>query len=137
MISDHQERRFMTQSGHYRLAIEIQVYFNANSFSGLCWGKKCMAMVWRNWIAFVAILATVLSILGTLSVLQYDAILTRTGPAHQPGKGSGFRELPAVPGWRRGRTWPSPWIRRSARTYVGVGIFWGRCKTNPPERTTT
>jgi len=36
-----------------------------------------MSMVWRNWIAFVAVLATVLSILGTLSVLQYDAILTR------------------------------------------------------------
>ena len=36
-----------------------------------------MSMLWRNWIAFVAVLATVLSILGTLSVLQYDAILTR------------------------------------------------------------
>jgi hypothetical protein len=26
-------------NGHYRLTIEIQVYFNTNSFSGLCWGK--------------------------------------------------------------------------------------------------
>jgi|GEM_PF-1694601 len=34
-------------------------------------------MLWRNWLAFVAVLATVLGILGTLSVLQYDAILTR------------------------------------------------------------
>ncbi|MEM7223018.1 MAG: MFS transporter [Pseudomonadota bacterium] len=36
-----------------------------------------MSMLWRNWLAFVAVLATILSILATLSVLQYDSILTR------------------------------------------------------------
>jgi len=34
-------------------------------------------MLWRNWVAFVAVLTTVLSIFGILSVLQHDAILTR------------------------------------------------------------
>lgn len=36
-----------------------------------------MSMLWRNWLAFVAVLATVLAILSTLSILQYDAVLTR------------------------------------------------------------
>ena len=36
-----------------------------------------MSMFWRNWIALVAVLATVLSILAGLSFLQHDAILTR------------------------------------------------------------
>jgi MFS family permease len=36
-----------------------------------------MSMLWRNWLALVAVLATVLGILATLSVLQHDVILTR------------------------------------------------------------
>lgn len=36
-----------------------------------------MSMLWRNWVAFIAVLATVLAILGTLSFLQYSAIFTR------------------------------------------------------------
>lgn len=36
-----------------------------------------MSLLWRNWFAFVGILATVLGVLGFLSVLQHDAILSR------------------------------------------------------------
>jgi len=36
-----------------------------------------MSLLWRNWIAFVAVLATVLGVLGFLSALQHDAILSR------------------------------------------------------------
>ena len=36
-----------------------------------------MSLLWRNWIAFVAVLATVLSVLGFLAVLQHDVILAR------------------------------------------------------------
>lgn len=36
-----------------------------------------MLMLWRNWVAFIAVLTTVLGVLGLLSVLQHDAILTR------------------------------------------------------------
>jgi predicted MFS family arabinose efflux permease len=36
-----------------------------------------MSLLWRNWFAFVAVMATVLSVLGFLSVLQHDAILSR------------------------------------------------------------
>ncbi len=36
-----------------------------------------MLMLWRNWVAFVAVLAVVLTTLGVLSALQHDAILSR------------------------------------------------------------
>ncbi len=36
-----------------------------------------MSMLWRNWAAFVTVLAIVLGVLGFLAVLQHDAILTR------------------------------------------------------------
>ena len=36
-----------------------------------------MSILWRNWVAFVAVLATVLGMLTLLSILQHDAILTR------------------------------------------------------------
>jgi MFS family permease len=36
-----------------------------------------MSMLWRNWTAFVAVLVTTLSILTVLSILQYEAVLSR------------------------------------------------------------
>ena len=36
-----------------------------------------MSMVWRNWLAFVAVLTLVIGILSFLSILQHDAILVR------------------------------------------------------------
>ncbi|MBO0334923.1 MFS transporter [Sneathiella sp. CAU 1612] len=36
-----------------------------------------MSMLWRNWTAFIAVLATTLSILAVLSILQYETVLSR------------------------------------------------------------
>ena len=36
-----------------------------------------MSMLWRNWLALVGVLATILSIMGVLAALQHDAVLSR------------------------------------------------------------